>query len=115
MRAEFEALRAASLKQRRRCVKPDRHPYTAGHRTLHQSVCPRTREWIGGIEDESPWMRQNLREFAHAGITNGGWATHMRVLEAGEAAAWVAERIGPRGGLHYRLCRICTPALPAAG
>ncbi|MFK0264230.1 hypothetical protein ACIQU1_23350 [Streptomyces angustmyceticus] len=57
-------------------------------------------------------MEGALTAFAHEGVTNTGWATHMRVLDGQEAAVWITERIGPRGGARYRLCRICRPAMP---
>ncbi|WFB05603.1 hypothetical protein LRS74_00140 [Streptomyces sp. LX-29] len=59
-------------------------------------------------------MQGALTDFAHEGTTNGGWATHMRVMEPGEVTAWVKERVSPRGGARYRLCRMCTPTPPAA-
>ncbi|WP_275883758.1 hypothetical protein [Streptomyces sp. FXJ1.172] len=55
-----------------------------------------------------------MTKLAHSGTTNSGWATHMKVMDTQDAAAWITEHIGPRGGVRYRLCRICTPVLPAA-
>lgn len=115
-REEFAAVRAASLVQRRRFDEPDRYPYAAGKHTLHRTTCWQIEQWVGGVEeDDSPWLHGALTRFAHDGTRNSGWATHLRVMEAGEAATWVKERIGPRGGTRYRLCGICAPALPETG
>ncbi|GAA5060470.1 hypothetical protein GCM10023336_37200 [Streptomyces similanensis] len=34
-------------------------------------------------------MQGALTTLAHEGTTNSGWATHKRMMESGEAAAWV--------------------------
>lgn len=113
---QFHTIRAQSLVQRRRFDEPERYPYAAGKHTLHRSVCREIEQSVGHIEgDDSMWMHGALTRFAHDGTLNSGWATHKRVMEPGEAAAWVKERIGPRGGHRYRLCRICTPTPPEAG
>jgi hypothetical protein len=112
---QFDAIRAESVVQRRRFDEPDRYPYAAGKHTLHHIACREVEQSVGHVGgDDSVWMQGALTRLAHEGTTNTGWATHMRVMEPGEAAAWVRERIGPRGGARYRLCRICTPTLPAA-
>ncbi|EFE65036.1 predicted protein [Streptomyces viridosporus ATCC 14672] len=112
----FAAVRAASLVQRRRLDEPDRYPYAAGKHTLHRSSCRQIQQRVGTVgDDDSMRMRGALTRFAHDGAFGSGWATHMRMMEPGEAAAWVKERTGPRGGTHYRLCGICTPVLPETG
>ncbi|MEV8550658.1 hypothetical protein AB0L04_12625 [Streptomyces glaucescens] len=112
-REEFTALRAASLLQRRRLDEPDRYPYAAGKHTLHRSACRQIKQGIGGLEgDDSPRLHGALTRFAHDGTLTSGWATHLRVMEPAEAAGWVKERTGPRGGTHYRLCGICGPVQP---
>ncbi|WP_225636742.1 hypothetical protein [Streptomyces solaniscabiei] len=111
-RGRFDTLRAESLEQRRRFDEPSQYPYAAGKHTLHRTACREVS--VGSVErGNSHWLHGALTRFAHEGCTNTGWATHMRVMTPHEAVAWVAERIGPRGGLRYRLCRICTPELPA--
>ncbi|MFI1701464.1 hypothetical protein ACH419_36665 [Streptomyces bobili] len=115
-REQFDAIRAESVEQRRRFDEPDRYPYAAGKHALHQATCREIEQSVGRVQgDDSIWMQGALTRFAHEGTLNSGWATHKRLMEPGEAAAWVAERIGPRGGIRYRLCRICTPGLPVAG
>lgn len=112
----FAALRAASLVQRRRFDEPDRYSYAAGKHTLHRSSCRQIAQRVGGVEgDDSPCLHGALTRFAHDGALSSGWATHMRMMEPGEAAAWVKERTGPRGGTRYRLCGICAPVLPETG
>lgn len=110
----FNALRAASVVQRRRFDEPDRYPYAAGKHTLHRSSCREVEQSVGHIEgDDSEWMRGALTAFAHEGSSNSRWATHMRMMEPAEAVAWIKKRNGPRAGTRYRLCRICTPEHPA--
>ncbi|MFF7146267.1 hypothetical protein ACFZB5_34695 [Streptomyces nodosus] len=115
-RERFDTIRAASVAQRRRFDEPARYPYAAGKHTLHRAGCREVEQSVGHVGgDDSVWMHGALTRFAHDDSLNSGWATHMRMMDTQEAAAWVTERIGPRGGHRYRLCRICTPALPAAG
>ncbi|MEV5729745.1 hypothetical protein AB0N50_28730 [Streptomyces pharetrae] len=115
-REEFAAIRAASLMQRRRFHEPDRYPYAAGKHTLHRSACRQIEQRVGGVEgDGSPQLHGALTRFAHDGALSSGWATHMRVMEPAEAATWVKERTGPRGGTRYRLCGICAPVPPESG
>ncbi|AYN43189.1 hypothetical protein D9753_34720 [Streptomyces dangxiongensis] len=112
-RGRFDALRAESLVQRRRFEQIGRYPYAAGRHTLHRTGCRAVS--VGDVEsDAGPWLHGALTRFAHDGSTSSGWTTHMRVMTRCEAEAWVTERIGPRGGLRYRLCGICTPELPVA-
>ncbi|WP_345583743.1 hypothetical protein [Streptomyces prasinosporus] len=114
-RERFDALRASSLVQRRRFGEPGRYPYAAGKHTLHRTACREVEQSVGHVRGDDPVrLRGALTDFAHHDTTSSEWATPMRVMEPGEAAAWVTERIGPRGGVRYRLCRICTPELPAA-
>jgi len=115
-REEFAAIRAASLVQRRRLEEPDRYPYAAGKHTLHRSACRQIEQQVGGVEgDDSSWPHGALTSFAHDGTLSSGWATHMRVMDPDEAATWVKERTGPRGGTRYRLCGICAPVPPESG
>ncbi|MGW2181574.1 hypothetical protein ACWCXX_26435 [Streptomyces sp. NPDC001732] len=112
---QFNTIRASSIEQRHRFDEPDRYPYAAGKHTLHRTTCRMVERSVGQVgSDDSTRMRGALTTLAHEGTTDTGWATHMRVMEPGEAAVWAAERIGPRGGIRYRLCRICTPTPPAA-
>lgn len=108
----LEAFRAEAAAQRGRLAAPGEYPYAAGKRTLHRSTCQEAQSAgslpLGGwdpVEDERRW----LRDFAHHGLTG---SSNMQVLTAPEAAAWVRERVGPRGGTQYRLCKVCAPAVP---
>lgn len=114
-KGRFDAIHAESLEQRRRFDEPGRYPYAAGKHALHRATC-REAKSVGDVgRDDSAWMLVGaLRDFAHEGSGNSGWMATMRMMEPGEAAAWVAERTGPRGGRSYRLCKICTPELPIA-
>ncbi|MER5519895.1 hypothetical protein, partial [Streptomyces sp. NPDC002763] len=58
--------------------------------------------------------RRNLRQFAHKGMLNSGWATHMVMLTAEEAVQWIDNHTGPRGGAQYKFCKICQPQAPSA-
>ena len=108
----FNAIRAHSLVQRRRYDEPDRYPYAAGKRTLHRVGCREVAPLVGQIKTDDSRLYGALSEFAHEELVCAGWGTHMWVMDSQEAAAWITERIGPRGGTLYRLCRICTPELP---
>ncbi len=109
---DFEARQAEVNAQRERLAAPDSYPFAAGTRTLHRSVC-RDAQTAGNWEAFGAWnavqaQRRLLREFAH----HDNRGPDMRVLTADEAAEWVRRRIGPRGGMQYRLCRLCSPESP---
>ncbi|NED32987.1 hypothetical protein G3I64_10280 [Streptomyces sp. SID8499] len=110
---EFSALRAESLAQRNRFTASGRTPYAAEKQTLHRGDCKKVEQSVGRVTgDDLATGAEALSRFAHDGRLSPEWATHVRLLETGEAAQWVKERIGPRGGARYRLCRTCTPELP---
>ncbi|MEU2876619.1 hypothetical protein [Streptomyces sp. NPDC007070] len=110
---EFSALRAESLAQRNRFTASGRTPYAAEKQTLHRGDCKKVEQSVGRVTgDGLAAGAEALSRFAHDGRLSPEWATHVRLLETGEAAQWVKERIGPRGGARYRLCRTCTPELP---
>ncbi|GAB1332636.1 hypothetical protein ACE1SV_69750 [Streptomyces sennicomposti] len=110
---EFGALRAESLAQRNRFTASGHTPYAVEKQTLHRGDCKKVGQSVGRVTGHDVAVRaEALSRFAHDGRLSPEWATHMRLLESGEAAQWVKERIGPRGGARYRLCRTCTPELP---
>lgn len=117
-REEFDAIAAKTLVQRKRLQDPATYPYAGGKHTLHSSACRQTQESIGEIPGPNHWwnsadhMARNLREFAHKGMLNSGWATHMVMLTPQEALQWINSRTGPRGGAQYKLCKICRPQVP---
>ncbi len=113
-RADFDLIRAASVEQRRRFDDRAVHPFAAGKRTLHRSSCRHVEQSVGGVatEEHSDLLNEDLPWFAHRGSANSGWAAGMLVMTDAEAVAWVRERVGPRGGAKYQLCRICQPSLP---
>ncbi|MFJ3671217.1 hypothetical protein ACIPSE_32630 [Streptomyces sp. NPDC090106] len=82
---------AESVKRPRRLDAPDRYPYAAIKQTLHRAGCRKVEQSFGSADD----------------VPEG------TVLDVQEAAAWVGERVGPRGGLRYRLCGVCEPETPA--
>ncbi|MFI2645288.1 hypothetical protein [Streptomyces sp. NPDC018610] len=109
----YGALRAESLAQRRRFEESGHRAYAAEKQTLHRGDCKKVEQSIARVAgDDRAWERDALPRFAHGGRLDPEWATHMRMLEPGEAAVWVKERVGPRGGARYRLCRTCAPELP---
>ncbi|MER8103883.1 hypothetical protein [Kitasatospora sp. NPDC094016] len=108
----FEALRADAVAQRERLKVPDEYPYAAGRRALHRSVCKEAQH-AGSLADLGGWDpvgrdTRLLRDFAHHGYQG----SNMRVLTIEEAAAWIREHTGPRGGEQYRLCKMCSPKVP---
>ncbi|GAA5041938.1 hypothetical protein [Streptomyces similanensis] len=110
----FGALRAGSLAQRRRFAGSGRPPYAAEKQTLHRGDCRKVEQSVGRVagDERTAPPAEELTRFAHDGRLSPEWATHVRLLDAAEATGWVEERIGPRGGARYRLCRTCTPELP---
>jgi hypothetical protein len=119
-REEYEATKAQLLVQQTRLQDPITYPYAAGEHTLHRSTCRTAQDSIGkplGLNDwrNSPERQtQDLREFAHHGYRNNGWAAQMVALNPAETTHWISNRVGPRGGAQYKLCKVCHPELPQA-
>lgn len=119
-KAEFDALAEKSKMHKKRLLEPEAHPYAAGKHTLHRSLCARVKEHLGTAgsdnrpfrRDDLSFRREDLREFAHHGYRNAGWAALMTVMTANEAVEWTRARVGPRGGTKYKLCHICQPECP---
>ncbi|MEU9263600.1 hypothetical protein AB0D68_34985 [Streptomyces sp. NPDC048212] len=112
---EFAAIAATTLTHRKRLQDPATYPYAGGKHTLHSSVCRETKERVGKIPGpDDPWNNdaRNLRQFAHEGLLNSSWATHMVMLTPQEALQWIYDRTGPRGGSQYKLCKVCRPQAP---
>ncbi len=55
-----------------------------------------------------------LLGFAHARVLSA-YRPNFTVMTDQEAAGWVRARTGPRGGTRFRVCKVCTPDLPADG
>lgn len=122
-RPELEKIRAFALAQRERFADQTLHPYVAGKTSLHRSSCStmeglarqgRPLSWGERTESESDVFEGQLLGFAHARILSAH-RPNFTVMTAPEAAEWVRARTGPRGGTRFRICKVCTPALPADG
>ncbi|MFJ6493478.1 hypothetical protein [Streptomyces californicus] len=122
-RPELEKIRDHALAQRDRFADQTLHPYVAGKTSLHWSSCPtvedlahqgRPLSWDGKTESAADVFERQLLGFAHAQVLSA-YRPNFTVMTDQEAAGWVRARTGPRGGSRFRLCKVCTPALPADG
>ncbi|MGW2110925.1 hypothetical protein [Streptomyces sp. NPDC001948] len=122
-RPELEKIRDFSLTQRERFADRTLHPYVAGKTSLHRSSCTTVEDlakqgrplpWDERTESEADVFERELLGFAHAGSLSA-YRPNFTVMTAQEAAGWVRARTGPRGGSRFRLCKVCTPGLPAGG
>ncbi|MEU0102948.1 hypothetical protein [Streptomyces sp. NPDC006267] len=122
-RPELEKIRDFALTQKERFAEPTLHPYVAGKTTLHRSSCSTMEgiarqgvplSWGERTESEADVFEGQLLGFAHARVLSA-YRRNFNVMTAQEAAGWVRARTGPRGGTRFRLCKVCTPGLPADG
>ncbi|MFG2569178.1 hypothetical protein ACGFR6_27595 [Streptomyces sp. NPDC048567] len=122
-RPELEKIRDFALAQRERFTDQTRHPYVAGKTSLHRSSCStvedlaqqgRPLSWGEKTESSADVFEGELLGFAHADVLSA-YKPNFTVMTAQEAAGWVQARTGPRGGTRFRLCKVCTPDLPASG
>ncbi|MEU8776501.1 hypothetical protein [Streptomyces sp. NPDC048606] len=108
-RPEFEAIHARALVEKAKGADTLTYPYAVTRNGLHRSDCPHITDTISHIRG---YEMRDLKSFVHEDEEHSGWAAFSTFLDRNEAAAWVAERCGPRGGRQYRLCRICSPEHP---
>ncbi|WP_329564433.1 hypothetical protein OG711_38620 (plasmid) [Streptomyces uncialis] len=122
-RPELEKIRDFALAQKERFADQTLHPYVAGKTSLHRSSCStleglaqqgRPLSWDEETESPADVFEGELLGFAHADVLSA-YRPNFTVMTAQEAAGWVRARTGPRGGTRFRLCKVCTPDLPAGG
>ncbi|MEU5898735.1 hypothetical protein [Streptomyces venezuelae] len=107
------------LVQRERYRDPAAHPWAAIRSTLHRITCRHVESLgqtcgllftnLGEIDPEE--YAQQLKWSVHddsAGIPGEA----CTVLARHEAASWIAERTGPKGGERFKTCGICHPERP---
>ncbi|MEV5203227.1 hypothetical protein [Streptomyces sp. NPDC053720] len=107
------------LVQRERYRDPAAHPWAATRSTLHRVTC-REMEELGKScgflftesgEINSDEYDQHLKWFVHDEYESIPGEART-VLARHEAASWIAERTGPKGGERFKLCGICRPERP---
>jgi hypothetical protein len=105
----------------RRYGQPEVFPYAAGRHTLHRTGCSAaaTCMWAGGggrptgrvhasylsTYSHLPEQDRDVRFESHFPYPD------LVAMTGDEARRWVDERIGPKGGRNYKLCRVCCPQL----
>ncbi len=106
----------------RRYREPTLYPFSAGKHTLHRTRCSTTdfEMWGGGLSEplEGSTYDAVLMNYSHLPEQNRDGRFESRypypaflAMTEQEALEWVKERIGPKGGKKYKLCRICAPDL----
>ncbi|MFJ9558382.1 hypothetical protein ACIRPH_31630 [Nocardiopsis sp. NPDC101807] len=104
----------------RRWTLHDEFPFAVGNsKGLHTVGCSVVRRHMpDGFITHEPGDEEALRAFAHADddhdltFAESGWASGdipFRLMSAEETRAWMAENTGPKGGRHYKRCRVCAP------
>ncbi|MFE4205439.1 hypothetical protein ACFRSX_31110 [Streptomyces goshikiensis] len=116
---EFDRRLHEVLVQRERYLNQTAHPWAATRSALHRITCREVKALgasRGGLFTESGETNpdeydQHLHWFTHDecdSIPGEG----RTVLARHEAASWIAERTGPRGGERFKLCGNCQPERP---
>ncbi|MGW3303987.1 hypothetical protein [Streptomyces rubiginosohelvolus] len=121
-RPELEKIRDFALAQKERFADQALHPYVAGKTSLHRSSCPTVEDLARqgvplsgeGTESAADVFEGALLGFAHVRVLSA-YRPNFTVMTDREAAGWVQARTGPRGGTRFRVCKVCTPDLPADG
>ncbi|WP_405534708.1 hypothetical protein OG787_08115 [Streptomyces sp. NBC_00075] len=126
--SDFERLVADAEGFWRRYQQPEKYPFTAGKKGLHETGCSVVKRAMPKqfSRPVGSQFSQALREYAHAANPfmdtgnyedfDGCWnraATYptFRPMTVAEARAWTAQNTGPKGGRNYKPCRVCAPAL----
>ncbi|WP_067574452.1 hypothetical protein [Nocardia acidivorans] len=117
--ANYDTIRvrhAESARRRARALDPGLYPVAVTNSTVHRVTCrevARTHRSprFDSDTDDDDMFRHEVKSFTHRGIT---YELPHAPLTADEYDRWRAERTGPHGGLKYRLCKICDPAVPLA-
>ncbi|MET9396076.1 hypothetical protein [Kitasatospora sp. NPDC002965] len=102
-----------------RYSKPEKHPFIAGSRGLHEVGCSVVRREMpqAYARPAGDTYIDQLRRYAHSGDLRNGYSPldhsrdypSWRAMTASEARVWTAERTGPKGGRAYKTCSRCAP------
>ncbi|MFJ2742704.1 hypothetical protein ACIO3O_23910 [Streptomyces sp. NPDC087440] len=105
----------------KRLAQPTQYPFIVSQRSVHRAGCS-----IVYRETPDSYARPRgdaypsaLREYSHSIDRHGDlWAFHgarryprLEALNAYEIHFWIAQRTGPRGGMYFKLCQRCSPAV----
>ena len=92
---------------RARFDDPSTYPYLVSQSAIHDWDC---YHFTGRLPQG---VGASLSDYVH-NVLPGGPDSDLARLTADEAVAWMDARTGPKGGLRWRRCRSCQPALPGA-
>ncbi|MFJ6700930.1 hypothetical protein ACIQM4_33445 [Streptomyces sp. NPDC091272] len=120
-RDRFEALLDECDELWERLGLPQQYPFAVSRQGVHTASCHvvrrETPEFYARPTGSS--YLDALREYSHSVDRHGdrwdfeGSRRYPRIqaLDIHETDAWIAEHTGPRGGVYYKPCRRCSPAL----
>ncbi|MCY0924250.1 hypothetical protein OTB19_39405 [Streptomyces sp. H27-H5] len=111
---EFEAHHAHAVEQKARHAQPDLYPVSVGGSSLHRVTCWYVQDQVRSVNagDDPRWpVWRDLRDYAHDGSLTTAFWTQYTALPRHEAASWIGEHTGTRGGKRYRTCKLCDPDL----
>lgn len=91
---------------RARFDDPAVYPFLVTQKTIHAWDCYR---FTGHLPDHPG---NSVRAYVHQRDPYS--SAVLARLSPEEATAWMDARTGPKGGLNWRRCRVCQPALPGA-
>lgn len=84
------------------------YPYLVSRSAIHTWDC---YHFAGRLPDS---VGSSVSDYVHNILPGGGGERDISRLTADEALAWMNARTGPKGGLRWKRCRTCQPALPGA-
>lgn len=119
-RASFARHMETMAERWRRWTLPDEFPFATGNsRGLHAVTCGVVRrDMPDGFTAHQPSDEEPLRAFAHAYDDFGLPLEEAEQLPAHvpfhpmsgeETREWMTTHTGPKGGRHYKRCRMCAP------
>lgn len=110
---------AAQLAEREASISAETHPFVVTRNSaIHLWNCPSApREELSHPGDTlTEWTHGKLVDGVRVPVRRYDWAptNEVRRMTGEELADWIRSVRGPQGGLNYRRCNRCQPALPVA-
>lgn len=104
---EYAEAVARCERARARFDNSNTYPFLVSQSAIHEWDC---YHFAGRFPEGAG---SSLSDYVH-NVRPGGSESDLARLTAEEAVAWMDARTGPKGGLRWRRCRSCQPALPGA-
>lgn len=104
---DYAAAAASCERARARFDDAETYPYLVSQSATHTWDC---YHFAGRLPEG---VGSSVSDFVH-NVRPGGLDRDLTRLTADEALTCMTERTGPKGGLRWRRCRTCQPALPGA-